>query len=300
MIMVGRKTYDRQAGFTIVELLVVIVVIAVLAAIVVVAYNGLQQRAREASLKSDLTGAAKKMALACAENTTCPTALPSDVKVSSGNALSLSVATGGYCVNGYTTSGQTLSFNFNSISGGLQAGLCSGAVIAGSETGVNPNLITNTDFTSGWNLSIQVSTGRTLTTRAGTAGDPYPNRPVLVVTNNGTAATSWAVVQTNQLNYTAITAGKTYVRSFYVRKTGAATSGTTGKHPGVLDGDNTHITFSSSIDYTATSNWQYFSSTAAASQNAPSTNYFYAGLTTTPFTTSGWTLEFQGFDLHEQ
>jgi type IV pilus assembly protein PilA len=41
------KTKDR--GFTIVELLIVIVVIAILAAITIVAYNGIQQRARNTS-----------------------------------------------------------------------------------------------------------------------------------------------------------------------------------------------------------------------------------------------------------
>ena len=37
---------QKQNGFTIVELLIVIVVIAILAAITVVAFNGVQQRAR--------------------------------------------------------------------------------------------------------------------------------------------------------------------------------------------------------------------------------------------------------------
>lgn len=39
-------TQSRQRGFTIVELLIVIVVIGILAAITIVAYNGIQQRAR--------------------------------------------------------------------------------------------------------------------------------------------------------------------------------------------------------------------------------------------------------------
>ena len=39
-------SYPKQTGFTIVELLIVIVVIAILAAISVVAYNGIQNRAK--------------------------------------------------------------------------------------------------------------------------------------------------------------------------------------------------------------------------------------------------------------
>lgn len=44
----------RQHGFTIVELLIVIVVIAILAAIVTVAYSGIQQRAQQSKISSDL------------------------------------------------------------------------------------------------------------------------------------------------------------------------------------------------------------------------------------------------------
>jgi prepilin-type N-terminal cleavage/methylation domain-containing protein len=44
----------RQAGFTIVELLIVIVVIAILAAITVVAFNGIQERARVTQANNDL------------------------------------------------------------------------------------------------------------------------------------------------------------------------------------------------------------------------------------------------------
>jgi len=44
----------KQKGFTIVELLIVIVVIAILAAISIVAYNGIQQRGRDARRASDI------------------------------------------------------------------------------------------------------------------------------------------------------------------------------------------------------------------------------------------------------
>jgi prepilin-type N-terminal cleavage/methylation domain-containing protein len=43
---------QKQHGFTIVELLIVIVVIAILAAITVVAYNGIQARANDTRMKS--------------------------------------------------------------------------------------------------------------------------------------------------------------------------------------------------------------------------------------------------------
>lgn len=43
------KQKQQQAGFTIVELLIVIVVIGILAAISIVAYNGVQQRARNST-----------------------------------------------------------------------------------------------------------------------------------------------------------------------------------------------------------------------------------------------------------
>ena len=48
-------------GFTIVELLIVIVVIAILAAISVVAYTGIQERARRSHLLSDITVIKKAM-----------------------------------------------------------------------------------------------------------------------------------------------------------------------------------------------------------------------------------------------
>ena len=47
---------NRYTGFTIVELLIVIVVIAILAAITIVAYTGIQDRAKESNVQSDLWG----------------------------------------------------------------------------------------------------------------------------------------------------------------------------------------------------------------------------------------------------
>ena len=57
-----------RRGFTIVELLIVIVVIAILAAISVVAYNGIQQRARDNIRKQDLAQLAKALKLYSVDN----------------------------------------------------------------------------------------------------------------------------------------------------------------------------------------------------------------------------------------
>ena len=56
-----------SSGFTIVELLIVIVVIGILAAITIVAYNGIQQRARDADRVNDMSSLKKALALFYAE-----------------------------------------------------------------------------------------------------------------------------------------------------------------------------------------------------------------------------------------
>lgn len=64
-------------GFTIVELLIVIVVIAILAAISVVAYNGIQARARDTTRLQDIENIRKGLELYKAEKGYYPTALNS-------------------------------------------------------------------------------------------------------------------------------------------------------------------------------------------------------------------------------
>lgn len=83
------KWRASQKGFTIVELLIVIVVIGILAAIVIVAYNGVQNRARVAALQSDLTNAKKQFLYTQADTGIYPTDT-STLKASANTTYQLS------------------------------------------------------------------------------------------------------------------------------------------------------------------------------------------------------------------
>jgi general secretion pathway protein G len=84
-----QKITNRQTGFTIVELLIVIVVIGILAAISIVAYNGVQAKARDSQRISDLKSIVKALEAYKVNNGTYPT------PVSTPNASSWEVSTDG-------------------------------------------------------------------------------------------------------------------------------------------------------------------------------------------------------------
>lgn len=81
---------SSRRGFTIVELLIVIVVIAILAAISIVAYTGVQNKAKVSSLTSDLRSAATQLKLDQTNNGAFPATIAS---ANNGDGLKASPGT---------------------------------------------------------------------------------------------------------------------------------------------------------------------------------------------------------------
>ena len=99
-----------RKGFTIVELLIVVVVIAILAAITIVAYNGIQNKAKNSASMSNAQQAGKKITMYAVSNSdTLPATAAVAGLINSGNVAyqytpNTTVAPNSFCVTS-TSSG---------------------------------------------------------------------------------------------------------------------------------------------------------------------------------------------------
>lgn len=156
--MIGHRqtlsTPARQRGFTIVELLIVIIVIAILAAIVIIAYNGVTQKAQASAAQS----AARDLAQLLTNSYTTNGTYPNDLSTvnnggpmpTNGTSYAYHPGTGNssYCAT--VTNGHS-SYMVTDTVGTPTAGACAGDGV----NGVPPvtNLATNPSLesdTTGW------------------------------------------------------------------------------------------------------------------------------------------------------
>jgi len=137
-----RKRNIPSPGFTIVELLIVIVVIAILAAISLVAYRGIQERARASQVTAALTQAKTKLELYKADAGAYPTTGHlSDAGVSDTEAVSYQYASDGstFCITGTTGTTSYKITNTTTPEQGGCAGHGQGGVEAITNYATNPH-----------------------------------------------------------------------------------------------------------------------------------------------------------------
>ncbi len=154
-----KKQFGVSKGFTIVELLIVVVVIAILAAITIVAYNGIQSRAKTSAAQSAATQAHKKVALWLVDN---PNQAPDFTQFNTlvgasniGQYQYTQGVSGAFCV---TATPSNISYYVSDTQATPTVGACDGHGI----NGVSPitNLVTNPSVetnSTGWGLSINAS-----------------------------------------------------------------------------------------------------------------------------------------------
>lgn len=122
---------QHTSGFTIVEITIVIIVIGILASITLVAYNGSQQQAATAQVKSDIKTATSQLESYRNFNTGYPTSqaaaqAANTLNASSGITLSYTyiAATKDFCVSASSSRSGVSVYKFSSATGILATGTC--------------------------------------------------------------------------------------------------------------------------------------------------------------------------------
>lgn len=227
-----RKQNSSTAGFTIVELLIVIVVIAILATISIVAYRGIQERARASEATSGLAQAKKKLELYKVDNSTYPTSGNLASAGVSDTDVSYQYTSDGstYCL---TATAGTTSYTATNTTTPTQGG-CAGHGQGGMAAVTN--LIKNPSFesgTSGWAArGTGVTIGSTSTSSRSGSSSVVIQMPSSVTQNDWGASMIPAdrieVVPGETLAFSAYfktTAGASAFISIYWRNSGGSPIG---------------------------------------------------------------------------
>lgn len=138
---IHRSTRDKDQGFTLIELLVVMIIIGILAAIAVPVFLNQRAKARDASVKADVSTVGKEIATYFVDNTAVPalalaanryTLAGNDIgAASSGVAITTTniVDSTHWCVSLTNANGSTKTFKY-SAKAGLASGDCVAADVA--------------------------------------------------------------------------------------------------------------------------------------------------------------------------
>jgi len=294
-----QKQYSQ--GFTIVELLIVIVVIGILAAITIVAYNGIQDRARASSASSALSQASKKLAVYQVDN---PDLYPADktaldalgVKDTGDVTYQYSRTQGSpdtYCL---TATVGTTSYKISSSSATPSAGACAGHGVGGvapvTNLAINPSVETNsTNWAERWYGAGGGAGTMTRTASAALYGS-YGLRKTWTVAGGG---------QDIGMQYiTPVVAGKTYAFSAYIRG-----SITTNHKAFIAWRDSTNAQIGSTVNgpevTIAANTWQRLSVAGAAPAGATTVTFVWGPYPSSgsPTAVVGQTLDFDGLMVTE-
>lgn len=248
---------QKQTGFTIVELLIVIVIIGILAAITIVAYNGIQNRGRIAAVSSSLSGAAKQLELSNVNNGTYP-ADTSGLQKSSDISYEYSTTGSTYCL---TATKDTISYKISNTDTSPSQGGCAGHGTGG--VAAITNIVTNPNFeasTTGWSSNGTNSI-------APSTDFKFSGAKSLKIATTGTSN-----VGTN--TQLTLEAGATYTFSGYIYLPSSFGSGLRMCVWGAPINNNA-LTCTSYIS--STGSWQRLSYTGTATSAGTVRLYFYNG-----------------------
>lgn len=243
------RNTTMSRGFTVVELLIVIVVIGVLAAIVIIAFNGVQQRAREAAVKADLSNSAKKMAT---DNVLKASYELTAAAVDGGKGLATSAGTGyvyhstgtTYCITGTNgTSSYMISDTAPTPTQGGCPGDGQGGVAAVTNLHPNPGAVSGTGYGAWAGTAGNTSTNGVVAAAWSGSGSAYRSTWTAVASSTGD-------LQVYLNSNSSLAANTTYTVRYRVVANQNCTVGAPGLYSSA--GTNTVIGRSQSGDFNLT------------------------------------------------